>query len=228
MSENTALSADSIAAWIRDNPDLLCRFPDLIDVLELPAPPQAVSLIQHKLLRLKQDNQAINQKLRQLAVIAGENERLMQRLHQLTLEAMSAQSDHDFINCLLTRMAEDFQADQVRLHLAVSEANVAEHPDVVSHDHGPELPDWLDALIARNQTYCGRLTRKKLALLFPGAEPAIGSCALVPLAGRALLAVGSLRSDHFHPDMGTIFLELIGNTIAWRLKLAEWDDRKRA
>ncbi|HMA98309.1 MAG TPA: DUF484 family protein [Wenzhouxiangella sp.] len=226
MTQDMPFTAESVADWLREHPDLLCRYPDLIDLLELPAPAQAVSLIQHKLLRLRQDNEHLDQKLRQLTEIAGENERLMQRLHQITLEAMSAQTDEAFIDCLLTRMADNFKADQVRLHLPAEQGSLGEQPEVISHD--PELPEWLEELVARKQTYCGRLTRRKLELLFPGAEPAVGSCALVPLAGDGLLAVGAAREDHFHPGMGTVFLELIGNTIAWRLKLSEWDDRKRA
>jgi len=226
MTEDTLFTAESVADWLREHPDLLCQYPDLIDILELPAPAQVVSLIQHKLLRLRQDNEHLDQKLRQLTEIAGENERLMQRLHQITLEAMSAQTDQAFIDCLLTRMADNFKADQVRLHLSAGQSSLSGQAEVINHD--PELPEWLEELIAKKQTYCGRLTRRKLALLFPEAEPAIGSCALVPIADDGLLAVGAAREDHFHPGMGTVFLELIGNTIAWRLKLSEWDDRKRA
>jgi uncharacterized protein YigA (DUF484 family) len=226
MTEHTAFTAETVADWLRDNPDLLCQYPDLIDTLELPAPSQAVSLIQHKLLRLRKDNEQLAQKLHQLTAIAAENERLMQRLHQITLEAMSAQTDQAFVDCLLARMADNFKADQIRLHLSAQENLLSEQTNVINHQ--PDVPEWLDELIAKQQTYCGRLTRRKLSLLFPDAEPAVGSCALVPIAGNGLLAVGASREDHFHPGMGTLFLELIGNTIAWRLKLAEWDDRKRA
>lgn len=226
MSETDPLTPERVADWIRAHPDLLCRFPDLIDRLELPGPEQAISLAQHRFLRMRRQNEQLEQRLRELTMIAGENERLMQRLHQLTLEVMSASSDSAFVDGVLTCMARDFNADQVRLHLVGDHSALSAHPGVVIHDG--ELSDWLEQLLAKDRTYCGRLTRTKLVELFPDAEIAIGSCALVPVAGSGLLAVGSVREEHFHPGIGTLFLDLLGNTIAWRLRLVERDDRKRA
>ncbi|MEE4638727.1 MAG: DUF484 family protein [Wenzhouxiangella sp.] len=226
MSDTEPLTPEQVAAWLRRHPDLLCQFPDLIDELELPCPDQAVSLIQHRVLRLRRSNEQLEQKLRQLATIAGENERLMKRLHQLTLEVMSADSDTVFIDRVLTCMGRDFSADEVRLHLVQAQADLEAHRGVIVHEG--DLPDWLAQLLSKPETYCGRLTRAKLSYLFPEAATEIGSCALVPLAGAGLLAVGATREDHFHPGIGTLFLDLLGNTIAWRLKLVERDDRKRA
>ncbi|MFW6339648.1 MAG: DUF484 family protein [Wenzhouxiangella sp.] len=226
MSEQDLLTPEQVAEWLRRHPDLLCRFPDLIDTLDLPEPTEATSLVQHKIVRLRRHNEQLEQKLRQLTAIAGENEKLMQRLHQLTLELMSSDTPQAFVDGMLVRLADDFKADAVRLHLTQALPELNGHPGVVVHAR--DLPDWLEQMIAGGQTYCGRLTRGKLAILFPEAQPAIGSCALVPVAGDSLLAVGAEREDRFHPAIGTLFLELLGNTIAWRLKLAEWDDRKRA
>jgi uncharacterized protein YigA (DUF484 family) len=220
------MTPEQVADWLRRHPDLLCQFPDLIEALELPSPDQAVSLVQHQVLRLRRTNEQLETKLRQLATIAGQNEHLMKRLHQLTLEVMSAASDAVFIDRVLTCLNRDFSADEVRLHLVQAPIDLEAHSGVVMHD--ADLPDWLAQLLSKSETYCGRLTRTKLADLFPGAATEIGSCALVPLAGAGLLAVGATREDHFHPGIGTLFLDLLGNTIAWRLKLVERDDRKRA
>jgi len=150
----------------------------------------------------------------------------MQRLHQLTLEVMSTPSDNAFIERMLTLMERDFSIEELRLHLFDPHPALDEHPGVITH-HG-DRPEWMEQLLARGQTYCGRLTRQKLATLFPEAEPAVASCAVIPLGGSGLLAVGAMGEDYFRPDMGTLFLELLGNTIIWRLRLMERDDRKRA
>lgn len=226
MNEIDPLTPERVAQWIRRHPDLLCRFPDLVDALELPGPAQATSLVQHRIERLRRQNDQLEQRLRQLTNIAGENERLMQRLHQLTLEVMSAASDPAFVDATLTCMKRDFSADEVRLHLLHDHPELDDHAGVVIHRG--DAPDWLIELLSKDRTYCGRLTRGKLAELFPNAATPPGSCALVPVAGTGLLAVGAIREDHFHPGIGTLFLDLLGNTIAWRLKPVERDDRKRA
>lgn len=226
MNQTKPLTHQLVADWIREHPDLLSQHPELIEVLELPGSSEVASLTQHQVQRLRRRNEQLEQHLQQLSAIAGENERLMQRLHQLTLEVLSTSSGHAFISHMLSGLQEDFNADGVRLHLIDSHDEVTNHPGVVVH-HG-EPPDWLSEHLARGRIYCGRLTRTKLAALFPDSNVEIGSCALIPVAGTGLLAVGSTREDHYHPGIGTLFLELLGNTIAWRLKLAEREDRKRA
>lgn len=226
MNQTDPLTPETVADWIREHPDLLCRHPDLIDVLDLPGSSDVASLTQHQVQRLRRRNEQLEHHLQQLSAIAGDNERLMQRLHQLTLEVLSTTSGQAFISRMLQGLQEDFKADDVRLHLVDAHEEIGAHPGVVAHQGEP--PDWLEEQLARSDIYCGRLTRAKLSVLFPDSAEGIGSCALIPVAGSGLLAVGSIRQDHFHPGIGTLFLELLGNTIAWRLKLAEREDRKRA
>ena len=226
MSDSTTLSREQVAEYLRLNPDLLRQHPDIIDQLEWPDDPRSTSLIQHQVLRLRKRNEQLELQLKQLAAIAGENERLMQRLHQLTLEVMTAGSNADFVTRLFELLARDFSAEMAGLHL------VDAHPDLEELDcvqsHPGTRPDWFDKLLDKGVPYCGRLTRKKAELLFPQQSAAIGSSALVPVPGLGLLAIGSEREDRFHPAMGTLFLELLSATIAFRLKRLERDDRKRA
>lgn len=226
MSSTVPMDLDSVAEWIRQNPSLLLDRPDLIEHLELPQDTQAVSLIHHQLSRLRRRNQQLEQQLKQLAGIAGDNERLMQRLHQLTLEVMVMDSNASFLARLFERLASDFQAEEVRLHLGQPVADLDDLPGVVLQTQ--DRPDWFEQLLDKGQTYCGRMTRQKIARLFPEAEHAVASCALVPIPGGALLAIGSTDQDRFHPGMGTLFIELLGRTIACRLQPMESDDRKRA
>jgi uncharacterized protein YigA (DUF484 family) len=226
MSDNTSLSPEQVADYLRHHPDLLCHYPELIDRLQWPEDPRTTSLIQHQVLRLRRKNEQLELQLKQLAGIAGENQRLMQRLHHLTLEVMTAESNAHFITRLFELLAHDFSAEMARLHL------IDEHPDLNGlecvHAHPATRPEWFDKLLDKGVPYCGRLTRKKAELLFPAKAAAIGSSALIPIPGLGLLAIGSERQDRFHPAMGTLFLELLSATIGYRLKRLERDDRKRA
>lgn len=226
LTQDEGLSADQVAEYLSRHPDLLCRYPELIDRLQWPDDPRSASLIQHQVLRLRRRNEQLEQQLKQLTGIAGENEKLMQRLHQLTLDVMTADSNATFITRLFDRLALDFKAESARLHLITEHADLSELEYV--RVHCAKRPDWFDKLLDKGLPYCGRLTRKKAELLFPDQAGVIGSSALIPIPAVGLLAIGSKSEDRFHPAMGTLFLELLGTTIAYRLTRAEKDDRKRA
>lgn len=226
MSDPAQLNEQTVAEWLASHSDFFERHPELLDSLELPHDTGASSLIEAQVARLRRENHQLRTQLETLADIAGENERLMQRLHQLTLEVMTAASSGEFIERLMRRLADDFDARSVRLHLLAPQQDLAECQAVVLHERG--VPEWFEQLLEHEHIEFGRLTRAKLETLFPDAHDRIGSAALVPITGLGLLAIGAESPERFHPDMGTLFLELLGTTIRYRLEQNAGDERKRA
>ena len=117
MSNAESLNEADILEWLTSNPDFFERHPEILESLVLPHETGASSLIEVQVARLRRDNRQLRAQLETLAGIAGENERLMQRLHQLTLEVMTTRSSGEFIERLMARLASDFDARSVRLHL---------------------------------------------------------------------------------------------------------------
>lgn len=226
MSNAGSLNEVDVLEWLASNPDFFERHPEILESLELPHETGASSLIEVQVARLRRDNHQLRAQLETLAGIAGENERLMQRLHQLTLEVMTTRSSGEFIERLMARLASDFDARSVRLHLLEHHEGLADIEAATLHDAG--VPDWFDKLIEGGSIEFGRFTRAKLETLFPIQHDKIGSAALVPISGVGLLAIGSDSPERFHPNMGTLFLELLGTTIRHRLEQDCPDERKRA
>lgn len=227
MSDASKLKDAEITAWLASNPDFFERHPELLDTLTLPHETGAQSLIEVQVARLRRDNHQLRAQLETLAGIAGENERLMQRLHQLTLEVMTTRSSAEFIERLIARLATDFDARSVRLHLAETHEGLGSVATVTQHGSG--VPDWFEKLLEGGRIEFGRFTRTKLQTLFPSQHEQIGSAALVPISGVGLLAIGAESPERFHPNMGTLFLELLGTTIRHRLEQdLDDDERKRA
>ncbi len=226
MEEMKQIEESDVIEWLQAHPDLFSRHPELVDSLNLLHEAGAESLIELQVDRLRTENRQLKAQLQTLAGIAGENERLMQRLHQLTLEIMTTDDTREFIERLMDRLAGDFEAGSVRLHLLAphSELNDAEAVTI----HQDPVPDWFEDILARGKIVFGRLTRAKLEVLFPTRHESIGSAALVPVNHTGLLAIGSDSAGRFNPDMGTLFLELLGTTIRHRLELASDDHRKSA
>ncbi len=226
MSDAGSLNDADVLEWLASNPDFFERHPDIIESLQLPHETGASSLIEVQVTRLRRDNHQLRAQLETLAGIAGENERLMQRLHQLTLEVMTTRSSGEFIERLMARLASDFDARSVRLHLIERHEGLVDIEAVSLHESG--APDWFDKLIEGGSIEFGRFTRAKLEVLFPAQHDRIGSAALVPITGVGLLAIGSDSPERFHPNMGALFLELLGTTIRHRLEQDYTDERKRA
>lgn len=226
MSDENSLKEADVIEWLASNADLFERRPELLDAIELPHGTGASSLIEVQVARLRRENHQLRTQLETLAGIAGENERLMQRLHQLTLEVMTTRSTREFTERLIERLAEDFDAHSVRLHLLAAHPALDEVAAVTTHD--APVADWFDALLDGGKIEFGRFTRAKLEALFPNGHASIGSAALVPIPKVGLLAIGAESAERFHPGMGTLFLELLGTTIRHRLEQDRSDQRKRA
>lgn len=220
------LTTNDVLSWLADHPDLLIDHPELLDQLNLPHETGTISLIERQVDRLRSSNRALEQKLAALTDIASENEQLIRRLHALSLALMSEASIEQCLRTLVDRLQTEFQADAVRIHLGLSIPDVDTVDAVVCHR------DWNDPLLQlkdRSRIRCGRLTREKLDALFgtPVSE-SVKSAAVVPLSGIGLLAIGSDSAERFHPDMGTLFLELLSETLVTRLSDAAALQRRRA
>ncbi len=226
MDEMKQIEESDVIEWLQANRDLFSRHPELVDSLNLLHEAGTESLIELQVRRLRTENRQLKAQLQTLASIAGENERLMQRLHQLTLEIMTTDDTREFIERLMECLAGDFEAGSVRLHLLTPHPDLAAAESVTIHEG--QVPAWFEDILTRGKIVFGRLTRAKLEVLFPTRHESIGSAALVPVNHAGLLAIGSDSAGRFNPEMGTLFLELLGTTIRHRLELADDGRRKSA
>ena len=78
----------------------------------------------------------------------------------------------------------------------------------------PAFQEFFEA----GEPLCGRLQPNKLSLLFDDRAGQVASAALLPVDGFGMLAIGSSDSNRFHPGVGTVFLKLIGESIAVALR----------
>ena len=216
------LGAHEVAAWLRRHPSFLQQFPDLAISMVVPREDgPAASLASYQLEVLRDKNRELSRRLQDLYAVSQENERLAVRTHQLTLALMRQGSAADTLRAMAASLAEDFNGDLVRL--------VVFHPA-----DGLEDADWLQVIAqddARLQPFrdclrdgeplCGRLQPEKHALLYGVRAEEVQSTALLPLPGVGLIAVGSRDANRFFPGMGTLFLRMMGESLATALKRFE-------
>ena len=224
MSEllKDGLNPLEVASFLRRHPRFLDQYPDLALTLAVPREEgQATSLASYQLQVLRDKNRELNRRLLELYAIANDNERLTVRVHQLTLALLRARDAAETLRTLVAVLGEDFASDQVQ---------------VLLHDGAPGLPaaDWLQLVprddpalrpfaefLQAGEPLCGRLQPEKLELLFGPRATEVQSTALLPLATRGMLAIGSADANRFFPGMGTLFLRLMAEALV--AALARYD-----
>jgi uncharacterized protein YigA (DUF484 family) len=213
------LGAHEIAAWLRRHPQFLKQFPDLALSLVVPRDEgPAASLASYQLDVLRDKNRELARRLQDLFANAQENERLAVRTHQLTLALMKQGSAADTLRAMAASLAEDFSGDLVRIVVFDPVAGL-EGADWLQHIRADDvrLQPFRDC-IGTGEPLCGRLQPEKHALLYGMRAEEVQSSALLPIAGIGLVAVGSRDANRFFPGMGTLFLRMMGESLAVALK----------
>ena len=218
------LEEKTVADYLRDNPEFFLNNTSLLATLEIPhSCGTAVSLVEHQVKVLRDQNRQLKRKLMDLVHVARDNNRLSERMHQMTLGLINAHSLEALLDTLRDNLQGEFKADAVTLRLAGV-------PEVQARECGVENFSLNDPELQHFETFykacrpqCGRFKREQLQYLFGDQAPAIESVALIPLGAKGafgLLAIGSQEASRFHPGMGTLFLTHLGELLG--LLLANW------
>ena len=232
MSDDSTSFKEVVADYLRNNPDFLDDFPDVLEALEINhRSGSAVSLIERQVEQLRTSNEALTSRLNRLVRVAAENEQLISRLHRLSLELMPLDSLKEFFTRLGNSLLNDFNADILQICLAERSAAAEAGEDVkgiLADD-----PDFeaFAPLLEKSETTCGRLNETKMEYLFGSKARWVQSTALVPLGeggSLGMMAIGSSEQNRFYPGMGTLFLDLLADVIAAKLSLAQPGEQRRS
>ncbi len=222
QSEALPLEEKTIADYLRNNPEFFQNNPSLLASLEIPhSCGPAISLVEHQIKVLRDQNSQLKRKLMDLVHVARDNNRLNERLHQLTLGLINSTSLENLLDTLRDNLEGEFSADTVTLRLAGVSGARARECGVETYAPDTALV-LFETFIKSCQPQCGRFKKEQLKYLFGDQAEAIESAALIPLgrnSAQGLLAIGSQEPSRFHPGMGTLFLTHLGELMG--LLLAE-------
>ena len=204
----------TIVNFLSANPDFFERHPELLNKLELShSNGEAVSLIERQVKSLRQEVDQYKQRLEELMAIAHDNEKLNKRMHKLTLTLIDSVNFDECLNALQDKLHEDFDAEAVELHLFThNEVEGLSNADLDGYR------DFLDAGVP----CCGVLDMEQLEYLFGPQAEDIKSTALIPIRSEGVLgvlAIGSTSGSRFCSDMGTEYLQRLGEVISRTLEV---------
>lgn len=205
----------AVAAFLLENPDFFIRNQKLVRDMRVPHNVDgSVSLIEHQVRVLRDENRQLRRRLDELLIVARDNDRLADRLHRLTLDLMSCADLDTVIHCLKDSLRNEFKADAVALRLFHTEGD-AYTMDFITRNDDRLLP--FVHFLREKRPVCGPPKPEQTEMLFGDTARHIGSVALIPvLEGQTygFLAIASFQPERFHPGQGTVFLRQLGTAVA--------------
>lgn len=219
------MADEAIAEYLAAHPDFFERNLPLLAALRLPhhTTGGAISLVERQLEVLRQHNQTLEARLRELLEVARDNDQLAARIHALALRLMRARSHEDVIDALDEQLHDGFAVDQAELVLFDSVPGLAQgHSKFVRmiHREDPALGPF-KSFLQSSAPRCLEPRDIQKAFLF-GEESVVRSMVLVPLGPRSefgFLAIGSRDAGYFHPGKSVDFLTRLGELTACALSL---------
>ncbi len=206
---DTSFTAQDIAAFLQDHPGFFDEHAEVFATLQVPHPhgSRAISLGERQILTLRERNRELEWRLQELVRNATANESIGTHVAKWCCRLLSEIDPQRVPGEIALGLAEQFDINHVALRLwNLSELPATGYGEAVSED----VRTFTDSL---KTPYCGTDTEFEAAGWLDSKPK---SLALVPLRLEAdgpavgLLVLGSDDAERFTPDMGTTFLESIG------------------
>ncbi|MBI3901702.1 MAG: DUF484 family protein [Nitrosomonadales bacterium] len=203
------MKAEEVAQYLQGNPQFFEAYADMLAEVNIPHPHggRTISLPERQMLALREKNKELEKRLCELVEYAKDNDALQQKVHQFTLGMFGA---HDLMGLqeLVTRnLQEIFDIPHVALHVWKGLPPSAE---VLSFADQQKLPACTHHALHDTQSWFGE------------AAAHLRSFAYLPLHNNehsiGLLILASEDAQRFYPEMGTVFLQRIAETVSAALQ----------
>jgi uncharacterized protein YigA (DUF484 family) len=219
------LNDTTVAEYLQTYPDFFERNSPLLTKLRLPHLRDAgatVSLVERQVEVLRERNQSLDRKLKELVDVARANDALADRIHRLSQRLIRAHTLLETISAVETSLREDFDAMHSVLVLFLEQARSLEGAGRFLRGAESTDPDIksFESLLQSGKPRCGQVRDGQRDYLFGKDSVEIGSVALTPLGPKGelgILAIGASDAERFHPGMSTEFLSRIGELVTYAL-----------
>ncbi len=198
------MKADDVAQYLLDNPRFFEDRAEMLSQINLPHPHggRTISLSERQLLTLRERVKELEKKLHDLLEFARENDALQLKVHQFN-SALFGPHDRATLQSLIMRNLRDiFAIPHVAMHLWKDE---------------PPSAEVLAFADEHRQPVCTHHAIHDTLGWFGETGEHLRSFAYLPLRAHdqtiGLLILASEDKERFYPEMGTLFLQRIAETL---------------
>lgn len=211
----STLAAKDVAQFLKDHPDFFNQYAEVLAQIVIPDPHggRAVSITERQMGSLRDQAKRLENKLNELIRFGEENDVLSGKAHRLAVALANAADPGSVLRVLYAHLGGDFAVP----HVAVRLWDVAGDP--AAPEFTPMSAAAREFAASLQHPYCGAGGGPDVLAWFGERGSHVRSLALValkrgPLDTFGLLALGSEEPERFYPEMGTLYLERIGEIAA--------------
>lgn len=209
------MRAEDVAHYLQANPGFFEEYAEFMAQLVIPHPHggRAISITERQMLTLRERNKTLEGKLAELVRFGEDNDAISEKMHRLGVGLTAAATFQSVLHAAHFHLAEDFTVPHVAIRLWDVPAGVGELPPFAGA--GEDAQAFAETLA---QPYCGSTSGFEVATWFGESAPHIRSQALVALRDVGgtigMLALGAEDGERFYADMGTLYLERLGELVS--------------
>lgn len=210
------ISAEQVTSYLRNHPKFFEQYASLLTEITLPSPHGSgvISLSERQQLAQRDKIRVLESLMDQMIVNAEGNEATSLKVHKFCLKLLEQQSFSALKLLIDETLRTDFNVTESLIRIWVKPSNSAIANDAVFTHVSDEFNDWI---ISLQQPHCGSRPQVAAELL----DSNLQSFAFIPLYKNAadqhafgVLMLGAEDPQRFKTDMGTLYLERIGELIA--------------
>lgn len=221
-SVEPVLDAAAVADYLQNHPDFLQRHPDVLAALRLSHDSgTAASLIERQVGLLRDSNRQLQSRLNELIEMARGNEQRVLQLNSLAKALIGAGDTAELVSALADCVKREMDVDAVFIGIRGMDAAGDARGCIHALTRDDPCSKAVTHVFRRGKPVCDALSADQVQALFGDNAPALTSAAMVPLGVRDVhgaLVLASTEPEHFVPDMGTLFVGLVGELVTTGLR----------
>ena len=208
------MQTEDIARYLAGHPEFFDQHPHLLTDIRVSHPfdGRAVSIAERQILNLREKYKLLETKLAELIKFGEENDAIAEKMHHLSRALMTVRELPTLLQVLKLNLHEDFGIPHVALRIWRGSAPLAEFAAV-----SEAVKNWA---AQTSQPHCGTVPMDEMADWFAGTS-LLRSFAAVPLQAEhsmGVLVLASEDAQRFYPQMGTLYLQRLGELLAAALQ----------
>jgi len=206
--------SEDVAQYLKQHPQFFDEYADMLSDIYVPHPHggRAIPISQRQIVTLRDNNQILQDKLRELVKFGEENDVIGEKMHHLSIMLLTFPHLDNLLNELNSILQNNFSIPHVELRLWNIDYDSLGASKFINTN--AEIHTMTNSLI---HPYCGPQLTDEVKNWFGDSANNLRSFSMIPLKTKqtiGLLVLASEEPQRFYPEMGTLYLQRMGDLIS--------------